>query len=103
MAPRAVQLFFASCGASGNLLSVLKNSPLYLVFSTVQILTHFIVVLIAGRIFNIDARKGLVASNACVGGPTTAAGFAEAKGWTDLAVPGLMVGIVGYSCGTFIG
>ena len=45
---------------------------------------------------------GAVASNAAVGGPTTAAAMATAKGWDDLVLPALLVGILGYATGTFV-
>ncbi|KAI5062521.1 hypothetical protein GOP47_0023060 [Adiantum capillus-veneris] len=44
----------------------------------------------------------LLASNANVGGPTTAAGLATAKGWKSLIVPGILAGIFGVAIATFI-
>lgn len=44
----------------------------------------------------------LIASNANVGGPTTAAGMAAAKGWDRLLIPGLLIGVFGYSIATFV-
>ena len=43
----------------------------------------------------------LLASNACVGGPTTAAGMATTKGWHQLLVPAILVGVLGYAVATF--
>lgn len=45
-------------------------------------------------------RELYLASNANVGGPTTAAAMATAKGWKRLILPALLVGILGYACAT---
>lgn len=56
-----------------------------------------------GKLFQIDRKLILLASNANIGGPTTACGMATAKGWTTLVVPGILVGIFGISIATFLG
>lgn len=45
----------------------------------------------------------LVASNANVGGPTTAAAMAGSKRWKSLVLPGILTGIFGYATATFLG
>ena len=50
----------------------------------------------------LPRREILLASNANVGGPTTAAAMASAKGWTEMIVPALLTGILGYSVATFL-
>ena len=56
-----------------------------------------------------DLKRGLtieeitVASNANIGGPTTSAAFAIAKGWHSLVVPALLVGTLGYVIGNYYG
>ena len=98
-----VQLFFTGSGACGSIIDVIKGSTTLFLFSGLQISAHFVFMTLVGNRIGIKLRELLVASNACVGGPTTAAGFATAKQWRDLVVPGLLVGIVGYSTGTFLG
>ena len=56
----------------------------------------------AKTLFGLPIRELAVASNAAVGGPTTAAAMATAKGWDDLVLPALLVGILGYATGTFV-
>jgi uncharacterized membrane protein len=51
----------------------------------------------------LDRKRLLIASNANIGGPTTAAAMATAKGWSSLIVPGILVGIFGISISTFLG
>ena len=47
--------------------------------------------------------EALVASNACVGGPATAAAFATATCREDLVVPAVVWGTGGYASGTGLG
>ena len=53
----------------------------------------------------ILAFKGeiILASNANIGGPTTAAGMAIAQGWSRLVGPCMLVGTLGYAIGTWLG
>jgi len=97
-----MQVFFASIGASGSLGVVLSQAPLLFLFSLTQISVHLAVILAAGRVLGIGRKDVLLASNANVGGPTTAAGMAWTKGWRSSLVPALLVGIFGYAIATFV-
>ncbi|GMI32791.1 hypothetical protein TrRE_jg9226 [Triparma retinervis] len=98
-----IQMFFAGSGASGNLVEVVKNAPTLFLFSFTQIAMHWVFLVVGGRVMHLGGRELYVASNANVGGPTTAAAMAKGKGWEDLVLPGLLVGILGYASGTVIG
>ena len=47
--------------------------------------------------------EALVASNACIMGPATAAAIAAGQGWRGLVTPGLLIGILGYVIANFLG
>ena len=98
-----MQLFFASTGAAGSLAIVLRKAPTLLVFSGAQLVFHFIFLTIVGRLVGLPFKELALASNANVGGPTTAAAMAAIKGWRNLILPALLTGILGYATGTFIG
>eukprot|EP00752_Nemacystus_decipiens_P009465 g8463.t1 len=98
-----MQLFFAVTGAQGSLAVVMGTAPSLLVFSIVQIAVHFGVLVGVGRLFRLPFRELALASNANVGGPTTAAAMAAAKGWKNLVLPALLTGVLGYATATFIG
>ena len=98
-----MQLFFASVGASGNIREVLKTAPMLFAWSAVAISVHLSLVLLWERLFKFSRRETCLASNANIGGPTTAAGMAAAKGWKASTVPALLVGIFGYATATFVG
>lgn len=98
-----MQIFFAAIGASGSIAAVIRTAPALFAFSAAQLAVHLAVVLILGRVvLKLKLEELLLASNANVGGPTTAAGMAAAKNWKELIVPSLLVGVFGYAMATFL-
>jgi len=98
-----IQLFFAASGAAGSIPLVLKSAPSLFAFCTLQIGIHFLTLLAVGKgLCKLPSRELYLASNANVGGPTTAAAMAQAKEWHRLVLPALLVGILGYASATAI-
>ena len=89
-------------GAAGRVRGLARSGAWLAAFSAVQLAVHFCVLGAAKTFFGLPIRELAVASNAAVGGPTTAAAMATAKGWDDLVLPALLVGILGYATGTFV-
>ena len=98
-----MQLFFAVTGAMGHIPSVVKVAPSVFFHTACQIAIHFIFSCLAGRILHLPFKEIALASNANVGGPTTAAAMATSKNWKTLVLPALLTGVFGYSIATGIG
>ena len=62
-----------------------------------------IITFIFGKIFRFSVEECCIATNANIGGPTTAAALAIARGWNKLVVPAMLVGILGYVIGNYYG
>lgn len=98
-----IQMFFAVSGAAGSIALVLQQAPSLFAFSALQIAIHFVVLMGVGKfLFRLPSNELYLASNANVGGPTTAAAMAQAKNWKRLVLPALLVGILGYATATAI-
>jgi uncharacterized membrane protein len=96
-----IQMFFATSGAAGSIRMVMQQAPSLFAFSALQIGVHFSILMAVGRgIFRLPQRELYLASNANVGGPTTAAAMAQAKEWKRLVLPALLIGILGYASAT---
>ena len=87
----------------GHIPTVVKTAPVLFVHSWTQIMLHFSFAVSVGRCLKIPFREIVLASNANVGGPTTAAAMASSKRWNDLVLPALLSGIFGYAVATGLG
>ncbi len=96
-------VFFGVFGAGVDLVSMLRQAPLLMLFAFVIIAVHATVAFGLGRLLGFSAREVAVASNACVLGPPTAAALAARSGWHELVTPGILCGIFGYLIGNFLG
>lgn len=96
-------VFFVCIGAGANLGEVLGAAFPILMFIVVMVLVHLILIVIVGKLMKMDLAELMVASNACILGPATAAAMAASKGWQALIAPGILVGVFGYAIATFIG
>ncbi len=98
-----MQVFFAVIGASADVRKVIEAGPKLFVFAALILLVHLAVLLLAGRLLRLDLREVVIASNANMGGPTTAAAMATARGWDSLVIPAILCGTLGYALATFVG
>ncbi|HKJ70872.1 MAG TPA: DUF819 family protein [Gammaproteobacteria bacterium] len=98
-----MQVFFAVIGASAHIGTVLTVGPVLFVFAGLILAVHLGILLTAGKALGLSLPELCVASNANMGGPTTAAAMATAKHWEALIIPAILVGTLGYAGGTFLG
>jgi uncharacterized membrane protein len=74
-----------------------------ILFVTVLVLVHGLVIFGVGALFKMDWDMIAVASQANIGGNTTALAAAESLERPDLLIPGVLVGSLGNAIGTYIG
>lgn len=95
--------FFATIGAALDLRQVPGPALLVAAFTLLVSLIHLGLIALGARLFRYSLPEALVASVACIMGPTTAAGFAGGRGWQDLVTPAVLVGVLGIALANFIG
>jgi uncharacterized membrane protein len=98
-----MQIFFAAIGASANITVVLAVGPRLFFFAGLILTVHLTILLIGGKLFRLSLPEIIIASNANMGGPTTAAALAAARRWDTLIIPGILCGTLGYAIATFVG
>lgn len=96
-------VFFAAIAAGADIAAMIQIAPILIVLVVILLSTHVAVLLLLGRAFGLTLPELVTASNAAVLGATTAPALAAARGWNDLVTPGVLVGVLGYALGTFIG
>ncbi|MUK88868.1 DUF819 family protein [Ornithinibacillus sp. L9] len=98
-----IYIFFVVIGVPASLPIILQNAPLLLVLVFIMVSMNMIISFVLGKIFKFNLEEVIIASNANIGGPTTAAAMAISKGWSKLVAPILIVGTLGYIIGNYIG
>ena len=72
-------------------------------FTLIVVAVHAVFVLGVGRLLRLDIGTVAVASQAAVGGPSSALAVAISRQWRHLVLPGVVVGLLGYAVGTYLG
>lgn len=104
-----LNVFFASVGASGRWTQVVGVAPAVFAFASLALGVHVGVLAMGTAALNLWCEAGvgiddmIVASNANIGGPSTAATFAGLIGQDALVVPAAMWGTLGYAVATTLG
>ena len=96
-------VFLASIGATADIWLLIEIGPVLFVFASTIIIVHMIVLFGVGKMLKIDLAELAMASAVCIGGPSSAAALASAKGWRNLLIPGVLAGSFGYAIGSFAG
>lgn len=98
-----IYIFFVVIGIPASIQAIIEKSPLLLIFCAIMVIVNMLITFGAAKLFNFSIEEAIIASNANIGGPTTAAAMAISKGWNTLVAPAMLVGTLGYIIGTYIG
>ncbi len=98
-----IYIFFVVIGCPADLWIIITQAPLLFVFCVIMAVFNIGVLLLVGKLFKLNIEELMLASNATLGGPSTAGAMAVAKGWDSLVVPGVLIGLWGYIIGTPLG
>jgi len=96
-------VFLFVIGLPADLGEVLLKVPKMFGFCLVIAGVNLVFTLVVGRLLRLNLEDLLLAVNANVGGPPTAAAMAVSKGWSRAVLPAILVGIWGYVIGTVVG
>jgi len=101
-----VYLFLAVIGAYCDVPALIKDGALaivLLVFVTILVAVHGLIIYGLGALFKQDWDIISIASQANVGGSTSAMALSRSLNRTDLTLPGILVGALGNATGTYWG
>ncbi len=102
----AVYVFLAAIGALCDVAALGTLGTLggrIAILAVTCVAVHGVVTFAAARLLRFDAVLAAVASQANIGGGTTALALARSLGRPDLVLPAVLVGSVGTALGTFVG
>lgn len=98
-----IYLFLFVIGVPANIYMVLTEAPLFLVLTFIMVVVNMLFCFCGAKMLKFDLEDAVIASNANIGGPTTAAGMAISQGWAKLVGPAMLVGVLGYVIGNYAG
>lgn len=96
-------LFLAGNGAKSVIARIVEVGPAIFYFAAGVVAIHGIIIFGVGRLLKLNSDLLSIASQANVGGATTAMALAGARRRPDLILPGVAVGMLGSAAGNYAG
>ena len=98
-----IYMFFATMSAPVSLRLLVNDAPIFFVVCIIIVVFNILFCLAGAKVLKFGIEDAMVCSNANIGGASTAAALAIAKGWEELIVPGILVGTLGNVIGNIGG
>ena len=98
-----LHLFFVVIGIWARVSEIVSVGAVVFLYTLTVVGVQGLVVYGGGRLLKFDIGSLSVASQASVGGPSTALAVAVARDWPGLVLPGIIVGLLGYAGGSYLG
>ena len=103
MGTLALHLFFVVIGIFSRVSEILAVGVEVFWLTLLVVGVHGTFVFGVGRLLRMDVGTLAVASQAAVGGPSSALAVAVSREWRALVLPGIVVGLLGYALGNYAG
>ena len=98
-----LHFFFVLIGIMSRFSEIAAVGSEVFFFTLVVVAIHGVFVFGVGRLLRLDIGTVAVASQAAVGGPSSALAVAISREWRHLVLPGVVMGLFGYAVGTYLG
>ncbi|MEJ2502085.1 MAG: DUF819 family protein [Gemmatimonadota bacterium] len=98
-----LHFFLAIIGIASRVSEIARVGPEVFWFTALVVGIHGLLTFGGARLARIDIQTASVASQAAVGGPSSALALAVARDWKALVLPGVVVGLLGYAVGNYVG
>lgn len=99
----ALHFFFVIIGIHSRISEIVAVGVEVFWFTLLVVAVQGLLVFGLGRLLRWDVGTLAVASQAAVGGPSSALAVAVAREWKALILPGIIVGLLGYALGNYVG
>ncbi len=99
----ALHLFFVVIGIHSRIADIAAVGVAVFFYTLFVVAVQGVVVYGVGRLARMDPGTLSVASQAAVGGPSSALAVAVSREWPALVLPGIIVGLLGYAVGNYLG
>ena len=96
-----LNFFFIASTIEADMKEMFAQGPWLFIFCAITFFVQLVLLLGGGKIFKLE--EIVICSNASLGGPSTAAAVAGAKGWKELITPAILIGVLGYIIGNYLG
>lgn len=99
----ALHLFFVVIGIRSRISEIFTVGVEVFFYTLLVVAVNGVVVYGVGRLARLDVGTLSVASQAAIGGPSSALAVAVGREWKALILPGIIVGLLGYAVGNYLG
>jgi len=96
-------VFFAAVGALMDFYLAVILSPILFAYVVIVMIVHLVFVYGVGWMAKMDLGVLTIASVATKAGPAMVPPVAETKEWRHLILPGILIALLGYAAGNYIG
>ena len=98
-----LHFFFVLIGILSRASEIVAVGAEVFFFTLIVVAVHGVIVFGGGKLLRLDIGTISVASQAAVGGPSSALAVAVSREWRHLVLPGVVIGLFGYAVGNYLG